>query len=100
MIYPLRGQAKGNLLTPSNSYYSEEYARRMCNLYLSDEVAKDEEGKVRKFYRLHAKHDHTQEMALVYDIKCPKCNGRLKQIGRQISLNELGLYTCPACNRE
>lgn len=100
MIYPLRGQAKGNLLTPSNSYYSEEYARRMCDLYLSDEVAKDEEGKVRKFYRLHAKHDHTQEMALTYGIKCPKRSASLKQIGRQISLNELGLYSCPACNRE
>lgn len=100
MIYPLHGHAEGNFLIPSNSYYSEEYAKRMCALYLSDEVAKDEEGKVRKFYRFHARHDHTQEAALAYDIKCPKCNGRLKQIGRQISLNELGLYTCPACNRE
>lgn len=100
MIYPLHGQAEGNFLIPSNSYYSEEYAQRMCALYLSDEIAKDEEGKARKFYRLHARHEHTQEEALAYDIKCPKCNGRLKQIGRQISLNELGLYTCPACNKE
>ena len=100
MIYPLHGQAEGNFLIPSNSYYSEEYAQRRCALYLSDEIAKDEEGKARKFYRLHARHEHTQEEAFAYDIKCPKCNGRLKQIGRQISLNDLGLYTCPACNRE
>lgn len=100
MIYPLHGQAKGNCLTPSNSYYSEEYARRMCDIYLSDEVARDEEGKVRKHYRLHSRHDHTQEAALAYDIKCPKCHSSLKQIGRQISFNELGLYSCPACSRK
>ena len=100
MIYPLRGQAKGNCLTPSNSYYSEEYAQRMCDLYLSDEIAKNEKGRTQRFFRLHAMRSHTQEKALAYDIKCPKCNGSLKQISRQISLNELGLYTCPACNRE
>ncbi len=99
MIYPLHGQAEGNCLSPSNSYYSEEYARRMCSLYLSDEVAKDERGKMQRFFRLHAMHGHTQEMAFAYDIKCPKCSGSLKQIGRQISLNELGLYICPACSR-
>lgn len=71
----------------------------MCDLYLKDELAKNEEGRVKKFYRLHAKKEHTQEMALAYDIQCPKCSGRLKQIGRQLSFNELGLYTCPACNR-
>lgn len=100
MIYPLHGQAKGNCLTPSNSYYSEEYAQRMCALYLSDEIAKNEKGKMQRFFRLHVMRSHTQEMALAYDIKCPKCSGSLKQIGRQISLNKLGLYTCPACNKE
>ena len=99
MIYPLHGQSKGNYLIASSSSYSEEYAQRMCDLYLKDELAKNEEGRVKKFYRLHAKKEHTQEMALAYDIQCPKCNGRLKQIGRQLSFNELGLYTCPACNR-
>lgn len=100
MIYPLHRQSKSNILKPSNSYYTEEYAQRMYDFYLSDEVARDEEGRVRKFYRLHARHEHTQEMAFAYDIKCPKCHGGLKQIGRQISFNELGLYTCPACNRK
>lgn len=50
MIYPLHGQEGSNYLIPSNSYYSEEYARRMCSLYLSDEVAKDEKGKMQRFY--------------------------------------------------
>lgn len=99
MIYPLHGQSKGNYLTASSSSYSEEYAQRMCDLYLSDEVHCNEEGRMQKYYRLHAKQDHTQEMALAYDIQCPKCNGTLKQIGRQLTLNELGLYTCPAYNR-
>lgn len=99
MIYTLHGQTKGNYLTASSSFYSEEYAQRMCDLYLKEEFAKNEKGRVKKYYRLHAKHDHTQEMALAYDIQCPKCSGRLKQIGRQLSFNELGLYTCPACNR-
>lgn len=99
MIYPLHGQEGSNHLIPSNSYYSEEYARRMCSLYLSDEAAKDEKGKMQRFYRLHAMHGHSQEMAFAYDIQCPKCRGGLKQIGRQVSLNELGLYTCPACSR-
>ena len=99
MIYPLHGQKKGNYLTASSSSYSEEYAQRMCDLYLSDEVHRNEKGRMQKYYRLHAKHDHTQEMALAYDIQCPKCSGRLKQIGRQLSFNELGLYTSPACNR-
>ena len=90
---------EGTQLVPIHTSYSDEYAQRMCDLYLSDEVHRNEEGRMQKYYRLHAKHDHTQEMALAYDIQCPKCNGRLKQIGRQLSFNELGLYTCPACNR-
>ena len=99
MIYPLHGQKKGNYLTPLNGYYTEDYAQRMCDLYLKEELARNEAGRMQRFYRLHAKNDHSQEMALAYDIKCPKCNNTLKQIGRQISFNELGLYTCPACNR-
>ena len=90
---------EGTQLVPIHTSYSDEYAQRMCDLYLSDEVHRNEEGRMQKYYRLHAKHEHTQEMALAYDIQCPKCNGRLKQIGRQLSFNELGLYTCPACNR-
>lgn len=100
MNYDLKAMnEEGTLLHPIHTYYSDEYARKMCNLYLSDEVERNQEGRMQKYYRLHARYDHTQEMALSYDIKCPHCTGKLKQVGRQISLNKLGLYTCPACSR-
>ena len=100
MIYGLQKQNKeGTILRPSEGYYSEEYAQRMFDLYLSDEVSRNEAGRMQKFYRLHAHHDHTQEMALAYDIKCPTCGNQLKQIGRQLSFNELGLYNCPVCSK-
>lgn len=101
MIYSLcKNNKEGTFLHPTSNYYSEEYAKAMCDLYLKDEIVKDEHGKIKKYYRLHAKHAHTQEEAFVYDIECPNCsNGRLKQVGRQLSHNELGLYACPNCNK-
>jgi hypothetical protein len=100
MNYPLHKKNKeGTFLGATQSYYSDEYARAMCDLYLSDELARNDKGKMQKFYRLHAKYNHSQEMALAYDIDCPCCGSQLKQVGRQISSNELGLYTCPACSR-
>ena len=99
MIYPVHGQSKGSNLRASSSSYSEEYAQRMCDLYLKTEVARNEKGRMQKYYRLHAKQDHTPEMALAYNIQCPDCCHTLKQVGRQISYNKLGLYTCPVCNR-
>lgn len=100
MIYSLvKNNKEGTFLHPVHTYYSDEYAKAMCDLYLKDEVERDEQGKTRKYYRLHARYDHSQEQALAYDIECPRCNGMLKQVGRQISLNELGLYACPHCNR-
>ena len=35
MVFPLvKMNKEGTLLQPSYSYYSEEYAQRMCDLYL------------------------------------------------------------------
>lgn len=100
MIYSLvKNNKEGTFLHPVHTYYSDEYAKAMCDLYLKDEVERDEQGKMQKYYRLHARYAHSQEQALGYDIECPRCNGMLKQVGRQISLNELGLYACPHCNR-
>lgn len=73
--------------------------QRMCSLYLTDELSRDETGKIKKTYRLHASNDHTEEMAFAYEIHCPKCGNHLKQIGRQLTLNTLGLYKCPVCDR-
>lgn len=100
MVFPLTKLNKeGTLLNASNAYYSEEYAQRMCSLYLTDELSRDETGKIKKTYRLHASNDHTEEMAFAYEIHCPKCGNHLKQIGRQLTLNTLGLYKCPVCDR-
>ena len=100
MVFPLTKLNKeGTLLNASHSYYSEEYAQRMCSLYLTDELSRDETGKIKRTYRLHASNDHTEEMAFVYEIHCPKCGNHLKQIGRQLTLNTLGLYKCPVCDR-
>ena len=60
----------------------------------------DETGKIRKTYRLHASKDHSEEMAFAYEIHCPKCGNYLKQIGRQLTFNTLGLYKCPVCDRK
>ena len=53
MIYPIIANKKNNILRTHHSSYSEEYAQRMCNLYLSDEIHRDDEGKLHKYYRLH-----------------------------------------------
>ena len=55
MVFPLTKLNKeGTLLNASHSYYSEEYAQRMCSLYLTDELSRDEIGKIKRTYRLHA----------------------------------------------
>ena len=102
MIYPLIKNSKShndNLYNAANGFYTEECVKRLHRLYLKDEFARNEQGRLVRYYRLSAVRDHTQEMALAYDINCPKCGNRLKQIGRQLSMNELGLYSCPCCNR-
>ena len=81
MVFPLTKLNKeGTLLNASHSYYTEEYAQRMCSLYLTDELSRDDTGKIKKTYRLHASNDHTEEMAFAHEIHCPKCGNRLKQI--------------------
>ena len=99
-VYPIRMARDSHYLIPMNhEYITEEKAREDCNLYLTDTIETND-GKTLKFYRLHAKYAHTQEQAFAYDIECPLCHGMLKQVGRQVSNNELGLYACPRCNRK
>jgi C4-type Zn-finger protein len=100
MNYPLIKLNKTeNLLRPTHSSYSDEYAQRMCDLYLSDEIHMDEKNHPHKYYRLHAKNAHSEEMALAYDIKCPSCGQTLKQVGRTLNYNDLGLYVCKRCDK-
>lgn len=49
---------EGTLLRPKGSYCSDEYVENMCDLYLRDEIHKDDHGKLHKYYRLHAKQPH------------------------------------------
>ena len=99
MIYKLHKNKTNNFLTASSGYYTEEYAQDMFDLYLQTELIRNEDGRVEKFYRLYAKEDHTQDMALAYDVQCPNCRNKLKQVGRQLTFNKLGLYKCPHCGK-
>lgn len=100
--YPLiKSNKEGTYLHPQCTFYSDEYAEKICTLHLREEIHNDENGKLRKCYRLYAKQPHNIEMALAYDIKCPKCSrGMLKQIGRCIDSHMLGLYSCPMCYKK
>ena len=100
--YPIHRMCKDNdtLLGATTSFYSDECAESMCVLHLRDELHKDAKGNLQRYYRLHAYHPHTIEMALRYEINCPECNsGRLKQVGRCLNSHELGLYICPVCEK-
>ena len=99
MIYKLHKNKTNNFLTALSGYYTEEYAQRMFDHYLKDELIKNDAGRVEKFYRLYAKEEHTQDMALAYDVQCPDCRNKLKQVGRQLTFNKLGLYKCPHCGK-
>lgn len=99
MIYKLHKNKNNNFLTASHGAYTEEYAQNMFDLYLKDELIKNDAGRVEKLYRLYAKEDHTQDMALAYDVQCPNCRNVLKQVGKQLTFNKLGLYKCPHCGK-
>ncbi len=99
--YPLtKINPEGTFLQATLSSYSNEYADEACELHLRDELEYREYGQSRNLYRLRAKNPHNIEMALRYNICCPKCHlGTLKQIGRCLNYYELGLYVCPVCER-
>lgn len=103
-VYPLVKQNKeGTLLKGTHSFYSESFAQDHCNLYLTDSLVEgngeNEHSHVRR-YRLHAKNPHNIEMALAYDINCPHCGNRMKQVGRQLDFYELGVYACSRCDKK
>lgn len=99
-IYPIHKINKeGTLLGASHSSYTDEYADRVCSLYLSDELVPTDGGRILRRYRLCAQRPHTIEDYLAYDINCPKCHNRLKLVGRALNSHELGLYACPCCDR-
>lgn len=100
-IHPLHENKKaGNLLIPISASLSEEAVSRSYDLWLRDYLVKDEKDSNKFYhrYRLMANHPHNIEMALAYDIKCPRCGNMLRQVGRCLNSNELGEYACSSCD--
>ena len=64
---------KGRWFHANDTSFTDEYADERLDLFLRSSVVKKENGKYGNVYRLHAKEPHTVEMALDYDIGCPKC---------------------------
>ncbi len=99
-VFPLNTNTKnGTVLHPQSSFYTEEYARRMCNWYLTDHVQKDGNGDVRKSYQLHSSEPRSFADFMAYDILCPKCGQRMHPIANAVNSHDLALYTCSACNK-
>ena len=100
--YPLHiNKYHPHTLEPLHCYSSEEYIQEHYELYLSTEYTRSQCGDVHRFYRLHAAQPHSIDMALAYNIKCPKCHTHLlKQVGRCLNYHDLGLYKCPVCDKD
>lgn len=99
-IYELRKMNKeGTVFNAKDTFYTGEYAEQHMPLYLEGHIIVDENGRHRNRYRLHSDKATSIETALSYDINCPKCGSRLKQIGRCLNAHDLGLYKCPACDK-
>ena len=91
-----------NILEPkSYPYRDASFIKNTSELYLSEQLTSDQHGHLHHAYRLHAKKPHTVEMALQYDIKCPRCRVRdMKLVGRCLSSRDLGLYKCRVCDQD
>lgn len=87
-------------LRAKDSTCTEEFLQDYTSLYMTTERITDSQGKGHRYYRLHANKPHSIEMALAYDIHCPKCGEVLKQVGRCKDFHTLGLYRCFTCDKE
>lgn len=90
---------KGTIFSTSTTSYTKEYADSALPIYLADHLIKDENGRMRRRYPLHSDKPLSIETALTYDIDCPHCGARLRQVRRCLNAHDLGLYACPACDK-
>lgn len=98
--HPLRKTNRtSKTMIPLKTMNSEEFIRDRYDLYLTDELIYNAEGKLKHHYRLHSKHYHSMEDYLAYDFLCPKCSRVLKSVGGPIDHNDLGLYACSFCDK-
>lgn len=89
------------ILRPTSYIITEEGLKHSYELYLTKELWKQKTyGNFRSVYRLHACVPHTVEMALAYNILCPKCGKPMRQIGRCQDFHTLGLYECMNCDKD
>ncbi len=99
-IYAMhRLNKEGTVFSTSTTSYTKDYAERALPLYLADQLIEDDNGRIRRRYRLHSDKPTTIDTALSYDINCPHCGNRLRQIGRCLNAHDLGLYRCPICDK-
>lgn len=88
-------------LHPTSTSYSEEYAERKCKFYLTDEYFKNDNGGVDVYYRLHSpRMAHNNNQALIYDVYCPRCGKKMRQVTTNQDLHTLGYYECKQCNHK
>ena len=90
--YPLASvDSGGNKQVPMFAVTDLKMMQGEISLYLSEITP--------QHFRLHSRKPMTQKATDSLEIRCPRCGEPMKQIGRQLSFNELGLYSCPCCNR-
>lgn len=100
-VYPLSPYCKGgSSLYPHNSYYTEEYAQRTCSWYLTDNIYRDDYGRLKRNYRLHSSKPRTFADFMQYDIHCPVCSKRLRPVQNALNHYDLALYACPNCDKK
>lgn len=91
-IYTLSPYIKGcDIMRPASTDYSEEYAKTVCDFYLTDEM--------QHTYRLHSVEPKRLADFLPLTIKCPKCTGNLTPIDAPINSTDLLLYECRRCKK-
>lgn len=56
------------------------------------------EEAVPHYYRLCAKHPHTEDDAAKYRVRCPLCGRTMKTISRPTDHHRLSLYCCSECS--
>jgi hypothetical protein len=49
------------------------------------------------YFRLHSKEPVNRGTSDTFNIHCPKCSGKLRQIADNSNMLKLGLYTCDRC---
>lgn len=91
---------KNYLLVMPSSNSSNEYAEECWHTFLREVLVEDKFGQLSRYYRLFSKKAHNEDMALQYDIQCPKCGGKLKKVTNIRSSHNLGLYECPVCDKK